>query len=143
MAADRLAEYPRACIILFNSVAGEVWSNGYGNCQCRIGGELQCEEKEVDRLLSELRAFVIMSGMQEQEARMKVPMQGFAEPHGLSNEPKQENVEQMEQMPGLATFEKEYMAKITKHDIGREAVVPLIGSSCGLRIVLEYSDILC
>ena len=54
-AADRLAEYPRACVILFNSVAGEVWS--YGDCQCRIGEELHCEEKEVDRLLSELRAF--------------------------------------------------------------------------------------
>ena len=55
-AADRLAEYPRACVILFNSVAGEVWS--YGDCQCRIGEELHCEEKEVDRLLSELRSFV-------------------------------------------------------------------------------------
>ena len=58
---DRFAEYPRACVILFNSVAGEVWS--YGDCQCRIGEELHCEEKEVDRLLSELRAFVIMSGI--------------------------------------------------------------------------------
>ena len=120
-AADRLAEYPRACVILFNCVAGEVWS--YGDCQCRIGEELHCEEKEVDRLLSELRAFVIMSGMREQAARMKVPMQGFAVPHAFSNESKQENVEQM---PGLSAFEKEYLEKITKHDIGREAVVPLI-----------------
>ena len=54
-----------ACVILFNSVAGEVWS--YGDCQCRIGEELHYEEKEVDRRLSELRAFVIMSVMREQE----------------------------------------------------------------------------
>lgn len=128
LAADRLAEYPRACVILFNSVAGEVWS--YGDCQCRISEELHCEEKEVDRLLSELRAFVIMSGMREQAARQKVPMQrfamplqGFAVPHTNSNEAEQENIEQM---PGLAVFEKEYLSKITKHDIGREAVVPLI-----------------
>ena len=69
--ADRLAEYPRACVILFNSVAGEIWS--YSDCQCRIGKELHCEEKEVDRLLSELRAFVIMSGMREQAAHLKAP----------------------------------------------------------------------
>ena len=29
-------------------------------------------------------------------------------------------------MSGLKAFEKEYLEKITKHDIGREAVVPLI-----------------
>ena len=115
LSADRLAEYPRACVILFNSVAGEVWS--YGDCQCIIGEELHCEEKEVDRLLSELRAFVIMSGMREQAARMKVPVQGFAVPHAFSNESGQENVEQM---PDLSAFEKEYLAKIPKHDIGRE-----------------------
>ena len=69
-----------ADMLLFNNVAGEVWS--YGDCQCRIGEELHCEEKEVDRLLSELRAFVIMSGMREQAARMKMPVQGFAVPHG-------------------------------------------------------------
>ena len=77
--ADRLAEYPRACVILFNSVTGAVWS--YGDCQCRIGEELHCEEKEVDRLLSELRAFVIMSGMREQAAHLKVLIQGSAVPH--------------------------------------------------------------
>ena len=54
-----LEEYPRACIVLYNTVAGEVWS--YGDCQCRIGDELHHKEKEVDRLLSELRAFVIES----------------------------------------------------------------------------------
>jgi len=119
--ADRLAEYPRACVILFNSVVGEVWS--YGDCQCRIGEELHCEEKEVDRLLSELRAFVIMSGMREQAARMKVPVQGFAVPHMNSNEDEQENIEQVS---GLKAFEKEYLARSGMHDIGREAVVPLI-----------------
>ena len=86
-AADRLAEYPHACVILFNSVAGEVWS--YGDCQCRIGEELHCEEKEVDRLLSELRAFVIMSGIWEQAAHLKVPVRGFAVPHMNSNEAEQ------------------------------------------------------
>ena len=45
-AADRLAEYLRACVILFNGAAGEVWS--YGDCQCIIDEELHCEEKEVD-----------------------------------------------------------------------------------------------
>ena len=54
-----LEEYPRACIVLYNTVAGEVWS--YGDCQCRIGDERHHKEKEVDRLLSELRAFVIES----------------------------------------------------------------------------------
>ena len=48
--ADRLAEYPRACVILFNSVVGEVWS--YGDCQCRIGEELHCEEKEVEAIIT-------------------------------------------------------------------------------------------
>ena len=120
-AADRLAEYPRACVILFNSVAGEVWS--YGDCQCIIGEELHCEEKEVDRLLSVLRAFVIMSGMREQAAHLKAPMQGFVVQHAFSDEPEQENVEQV---LGIAAFEKEYLEKITKHDIGRGAVVPLI-----------------
>ena len=54
---------------------------------------------------------------------MKVPVQGFAVPNMNSDEAEQENIEQV---PGLAAFEKEYLAKITKHDIGREAVVPLI-----------------
>ena len=120
-AADRLAEYPRACVILFNSVAGEVWS--YGDCRCRIGEKLHCEEKEVDRLLSELRTFVIMSGMREQAAHLKAPMPGFVVQHAFSDEPEQENVEQV---LGIAAFEKEYLEKITKHDIGRGAVVPMI-----------------
>ena len=121
LSTDRIAEHPRACVILSNSVAGEVWS--YGDCQCIIGEALYCEGKEVDRLLSELRAFVILSGMREQAACMRVAMQGFAMPHMNSNEVEQKNIEQM---PGLAAFEKEYLAKITKYDMGREAVVPLI-----------------
>ena len=74
-------------------MAGEVWS--YGDCQCRIGEELHCEEKEVDRLLSELRTFVIMSGMREQAVCMNVSMQEFAVPHAFSNELEQENTEQI------------------------------------------------
>ncbi len=60
-----LEEYPRACVIVYNTVAGEVWS--YGDCQCRIGEELHHKEKEVDRLLSELRAFVIESEARRME----------------------------------------------------------------------------
>ena len=110
-----------ADMLLFNNVAGEVWS--YGDCQCRIGEELHCEEKEVDRLLSELRAFVIMSGMRAQAAHQEVLVQGSAVLHMNSNEAERENIEQV---PGLAAFEKEYLEKVTKHDMGREAVVPLI-----------------
>ena len=40
---NALAEYPRASIILFNDVAGEVWS--YGDCQCRISDELVKRKK--------------------------------------------------------------------------------------------------
>ena len=75
-----LEEYPRACIVLYNAVAREVWS--YGDCQCMIGGELHHKEKEVDRLLSELRQFVIESevlkaeraGESAQEYLEQVPM---------------------------------------------------------------------
>ena len=70
-----LQEYPRASVILYNSVAGEVWS--YGDCQCRIGDELHSKVKEVDRLLAGLRSFVILSSMQEQAAYSKVPEQEF------------------------------------------------------------------
>lgn len=77
----------------------------------------------MDRLLSELRTFVIISGMREQAAHWKVPVQGSAVPHINSNEAEQKNIEQV---PGLSAFEKEYLEKITKHDIGRLAVVPLI-----------------
>lgn len=41
---DALAEYPRASVILFNDVAGEVWS--YGDCLCIIGDELHSEVKK-------------------------------------------------------------------------------------------------
>ena len=61
---NALAEYPRASIILFNDVAGEVWS--YGDCLCIIVDELHSEVKEVDRLLSVTRSFVILSSLQEQ-----------------------------------------------------------------------------
>ena len=60
-----ITEYPRACIILYNSEAREVWR--YGDCQCMIGGERHCEGKEVDRLLSELRSFIIRSGIRERQ----------------------------------------------------------------------------
>ena len=65
-----IEEYPRACIILYNSEAGEVWS--YGDCRCRIGDEVHCDEKEVDRLLSELRSFVIQSGAIERLAAEEI-----------------------------------------------------------------------
>lgn len=71
----------------------ELWR--LGDCQCRIGEELYCEEKEVDRLLSELRAFVIMSDMREQAVCQKVPMPGFAVPYTNSNGAEQENKEQV------------------------------------------------
>ena len=58
---DTLTEYPRASIILFNDAAGEVWSYEY--CQCRIGDELHSEVKEVDRLLSVTRSFVILNSL--------------------------------------------------------------------------------
>ena len=103
-----IEEYPRACIILYNSVVGEVWS--YGDCQCRIcglrgdehggdescGDELLCEGKQVDRLLSELRSFVIWSEVRERMA--------------LDDE----------------LTEGDLLAQIHKRDIGREVVKPLI-----------------
>ena len=49
----------RDSIILYNSACSEVWS--YGDCQCMVGRQLHREIKEVDRLLSELRAFVVWS----------------------------------------------------------------------------------
>lgn len=98
-----LEEYPRACIVLYNTVAGEVWS--YGDCQCRIGDELHHKEKEVDRLLSELRAFVIESevikaekaGETAEEYLKKVPE------HDLGREivsPLIERQELFENIPG-------------------------------------------
>lgn len=98
-----LEEYPRACIVLYNTVAGEVWS--YGDCQCRIGDELHHKEKEVDRLLSELRAFVIESevikaekaGETAEEYLRKVPE------HDLGREivsPLIERQELFENIPG-------------------------------------------
>ena len=81
-----------------------------------------------------------MSGMQEQVARMKVPMQGFAVPHMNLNEAEQKNIEQV---PGLAAFEKEHLEKITKHDIGRVAVVPLIEKQLWFENRPECSDIRC
>ena len=47
-----------------------------------------------------------------------------------SNEAEQKNVEQV---PGLAAFEKEYLEKIAKHNVGREAVVPLIEKQLGVK----------
>ena len=38
LGSHRLAEFPRACVVLYNRVAGEVWS--YGDCRCLIGDEL-------------------------------------------------------------------------------------------------------
>lgn len=60
-----ITEYPRACVILYNSKAREVWR--YGDCQCMIGGKPHCEGKEADRLLSELRSFIIWSGIRERQ----------------------------------------------------------------------------
>ena len=102
-----LEEYPRACIVLYNTVAGEVWS--YGDCQCRIGDELHHKEKEVDRLLSELRAFVIESevikaekaGETAEEYLKKVPE------HDLGREivsPLIERQELFENIPGQFAY---------------------------------------
>ena len=102
-----LEEYPRACIVLYNTVAGEVWS--YGDCQCRIGDELHHKEKEVDRLLSELRAFVIESevikaekaGETAEEYLRKVPE------HDLGREivsPLIERQELFENIPGQFAY---------------------------------------
>ena len=103
-----LAEYPRACVVLYNNVAGEVWS--YGDCQCLIGDELHCEVKEVDRLMSELRAFVIMSSAREQAACREGDEHGAPE-HLVSCD---------------GVLGREFLDQIARHDIGREAVVPLI-----------------
>lgn len=108
MDPNALAKYPRASVILFNDVAGEVWS--YGDCQCRIGDELHSEVKEVDRLLSELRSFVILSSLQEQVA-CKEASEHEALDH-LS--------------PRYKNFKRDFLNQISRHDIGREVIEPLL-----------------
>lgn len=60
----------RDSIILNNRACSEVWS--YGDCQCMVGGQLHREIKEVDRLLSELRAFVVWSEKKAQKGDKRV-----------------------------------------------------------------------
>ena len=60
----------RDSTILYNSACSEVWS--YGDCRCMVGGQLHIEIKEVDRLLSELRTFVVWSEIKAQKGDKRV-----------------------------------------------------------------------
>ena len=48
-------EYPRASIILYNDLRKEIVS--YGDCQCKINGQLHSHIKKIDQLNSDLRAY--------------------------------------------------------------------------------------
>lgn len=50
-----LEEYPRASIIFYNDLRKEIVS--YGDCQCKINGQLFSHLKKIDILNSELRAY--------------------------------------------------------------------------------------
>ncbi len=50
-------DYPRAAVIVFNSLYNEIWC--YGDCQCIINSELFSHEKDIDKLTSKLRAFYL------------------------------------------------------------------------------------
>ena len=52
-----LDEYPRACVIIYNSLYHEIWC--YGDCQCIINGELHTHDSAIDALNSQLRAFYL------------------------------------------------------------------------------------
>ena len=114
-----IEEYPRACIILYNSEAGEVWS--CGDCHCRIGDEVHCEGKEVDRLLAELRSFVIRSeilrkmAQERSQPERKKPAQKPDLPDGNLLEGKMPAQE-----PG------QFAGQHVGQDVGREAILPLI-----------------
>ena len=107
-----IEEYPRACIILYNSTAGEVWS--YGDCHCRIGEEVHSEGKEADRLLSELRSFVIRSGVIERLAAGAEQIGGASPEQALSGGSSSEHIAE------------KLLTLFDGHDIGREAIIPLI-----------------
>ena len=105
---NALAEYPRVSVILFNDVAGEVWS--YGDCLCMIGDELHSEVKEVDRLLSVTRSFVILSSLREQVACKEASENGPL--NHLS--------------PRYKNIGRDFLKLISGHDIGREVIEPLL-----------------
>lgn len=50
-------EYPRAAIIVYNDVYKEIWV--YGDCQCRINGDIYLHSKKIDELNADLRAFYL------------------------------------------------------------------------------------
>ena len=113
-----IEEYPRACIILYNSEAGEVWS--CGDCHCRIGDEVHCEGKEVDRLLAELRSFVIRS-----ESRRKM-VHGQSQVEEVSAKQRQDQTANDLSEQGRDRHTEELPARPEERDVGREAILPLI-----------------
>ena len=117
-----IVEYPRASVILFNSEAGEVWS--YGDCQCMIGGAWHRDVKEVDRLMSELRAVVVWSDAreraatgQESEGALKGASTGEAKV-ASEGAPEGTSAGEAKVVPDSE--------RIAQHDVGREAVVTFI-----------------
>ena len=113
-----IEEYPRACVILYNSEAGEVWS--CGDCHCRIGDEVHCEGKEVDRLLAELRSFVIRS-----ESRRKM-VHGQSQAEEGSAKQRQDQTANDLSEQGRDRHTEELPARPEERDVGREAILPLI-----------------
>lgn len=60
---DCITEYLRACIIVYSVSRGKIWS--LGDCACIINGQKYETPKEIDTLLSRLRAFVIESAKKD------------------------------------------------------------------------------
>lgn len=50
-------ELPRAAVIIYNDFYKEIWS--YGDCQCRINGNIYKHSKKIDELNADLRAFCL------------------------------------------------------------------------------------
>ena len=56
-------DYPRAAVIVYNSIYNEIWS--YGDCKCMINGNLYDHEKEIDVQLSEKRALYLEEALKK------------------------------------------------------------------------------
>ncbi len=56
-------DYPRACLIIYNRFANEIWS--YGDCQCMINGKLFCREQAIDNVMSSVRSFYLTKAILE------------------------------------------------------------------------------
>ena len=63
-------EYPRAAIILYNDFYKEIWA--YGDCQCRINGEVYTHSKKIDELNADLRAYYLEYQLMQADAGMEM-----------------------------------------------------------------------